>query len=314
MHNLHKSIAFDLGQSQSRFYQKGELVLAIPTEQIKNGQIIDSFLNRGEIASLFPAEIFLKKAILTFHKPLFGIIKKQFTALVSVPASIGDPGIRAFRDTLNAIGAKEVIMFPDAFITALGLGLAPTDIVTLIDFGAGKTSITTIDECGIVKSEMLDISGKGLDIIIQNYLKQTHDLLVDQETARKLKEEHLYLDKKTTDWPIPVSGRGKDTNDERSINIRHTELAACISDEINTLVDKIIAHIGWLEDGLSEYIQQKGIYILGNGSKIKGLINLIAERISVLPQSYKDIDYLGAGLKKIQTEEMSDIFLMNKII
>jgi len=313
MYNFQSSIAFDLGQSQSRFYKKGELVLAIPSEQIKDDQTINTFINRGEIASLWPAEVFLKKAIQSFHKPLFGLIKNQFTALVSVPAYTADTGIRAFRDVFETVGAKEVYMLPDVFIAALGLGLAPTDVATLVDFGAGKTTITTIDECGIAKSELLDICGKVLDKIIQNYLKQTYDLLIDSETARKLKEEHIDLNKATTDWPILVSGKGKDTNNQRSIYIRHTELVACVSDEINDLIDKIITHINWLEDDLSKHIQQKGIYLTGNGFKMKGLTNLVAEKITVLPESYSGIDYLSSGLKKLQTEKVSDILLMNVI-
>lgn len=307
MKSFHKSIAIDLGGSRSRFYKNGQLLSDIPSDVITSGQQTISFISRGEIATLSTAERFLQKAIRTFHKPILGIFKNPYTALVSVPASIGEVGIRAFRDVMQGAGASEVYMLRDALAATLSLGLTANDISTFVDFGAGKTTITTLDGYDIKKCELLDICGKGLDIAIQLYLQRTYDLRISVETVRQLKENHLDLSKTATDWSISVAGKGKETGNDRIVSIQHSELVACISDDINELTDKIITHIGWLEDDLSEHIRQKGIYLTGNSFKMKGLVDFVAQKIPVQPESYAGIDYLGCGLQKMQTGKVPEM-------
>jgi rod shape-determining protein MreB len=196
-------------------------------------------------------------------------------------------------------------MLNDCFVAAKGLEIDIKNTSSMIvDCGAGKTSITTIRGYEIVRNDILDISGKNLDEAIQTYLRSKYNLLIDKKEAERLKINSVDFRKSgAIDTTVRVTGKEKKTGITKDVSVQSAEITGCLKKDIELLVEKIIRHFENLEDSDSEKIKSTGVHLIGGGFKLRGLIDLIAEKVNVSNKSYSlNSDYMKTGLEQIQSD------------
>ena len=292
MKELKNNIGFDLGTSKFRLYKDGKQITEIPARIEIGDEKHEKVIVNGKVADFNGTETLLRQEIKKIQKPFLGFLYPTFTSLVSVPSDMSEVALRAFRDAMEHAGAKTCFMLNDCFIASTGLEIDIKNSTSMIvDSGAGKTSITTTKGYEIIKNDILDIAGLNLDEAIQTYLSRKYDLIVELKVAEKLK-----IDKN-----VRITGKVKQTGRIKDIKIQSSEITECLRNDIELLVERIIRHFENLEDSDSEKIKMTGVYLIGSGFKLNGLIDLISKRVNVNAKSYGfSNDYMRIGLEKIQ--------------
>jgi len=290
-------------------------VTETPTELNYEGKIIDNLIVRGKISDFNAIEHLLRQETKKIQKPFLGFIYKPFTSIVSVPSDMNEVALRAFRDSMEHAGAIKCYMLFDCFIAATGLNIEIKNSTSMIvDCGAGKTSITTTRGFEIVKNDILDIAGSTFDEAIQTYLRSKYDLLIDSKEAERIKIEYAdFRQNAITDRIVRITGIDKKSDVQKDISIQISEVLDCLKNDVDLLVDKIIRHYEKLEDFDADKIKANGVYLIGNGIKIKGLIELISEKLNVSNKSYSlSSDFMKIGLEKVQSnpEQYKKMFIM----
>ncbi len=303
MKELKNNIGFDLGTSKFRLYKDGKQITEIPARIEIGDEKHEKVIINGKIADFNGTETLLRQEIKKIQKPFLGFLYPTFTSLVSVPSDMSEVALRAFRDAMEHAGAKTCFMLNDCFIASTGLEIDIKNSTSMIvDSGAGKTSITTTKGYEIIKNDILDIAGLNLDEAIQSYLSSKYDLIVDLKVAEKLKIEYAdFRENKHIDKTVRITGQVKQSDSVKDIKIQSSEITECLRNDIELLVERIIRHFENLEDSDSEKIKMTGVYLIGGGFKLNGLIDLISKRIIVNSKSYGfSNDYMKTGLEKIQ--------------
>lgn len=305
LQNLQNSIGFDLGSGLSRFYRYENQLFEKPTlieiDKIKYENII----RNGKIADFNGIYEFLKREIKIIKKPFLGIFRRPFYALVSVPSDLNQVALRTYRDIMNFIGAKECYLICDCFVAGIGLELDLSDSTNMIvDFGAGKTSITTFRGPDIVKNDILDIAGLELNKSICNYLLSKYNLVIDLKEAEKLKIEYGdYRKGNSFDWNVRITGKKKQSDYIKDISISSNEIKDCMQLDIDLLIERIQRHFENLDDNDIKSIESQGIYLIGGGFKMKGLVGMISEKLKIADRSFNfSTDYMKNGFEKIQKQ------------
>lgn len=296
------NIAFDIGTSKVRICKDGKQLLEIVPLLEDKGEMF-RFINNGKIAGLYGAEQFIRQEIRKIQKPMFSFLHPAFTVLVSVPVGATEVDLRAYRDVMEGVGAKQCFMLYDCFVISIGLDIDMKKSVSmLVDFGAGKTSITTLKGYDILRYNLSEITGGNLDEAIRFYLSSKYNLTVDMAEAEKLKIQYVDFSDKVFEKYIGVTGKEKNTDNKKNITILNTEITNCIKKDIDYLIEDIVRHYENLDEDIMENIKMTGIHLLGGGFKLKGLVEYVSKQINISEKSYNlNINYMSLGLEKIQS-------------
>gem|GEM_PF-1846789 len=306
MKHIKNSIGFDIGTTTLRLYKDGKQVVETPTELQDNAKTIRNLLVKGKIARLSETEEMLKKESNKIRKSFLGLWNPPMYALVSIPSDLNEVTLRAYRDTLEQAGAKICYMITDSLVAATGLGLDMSNSTsTIVDFGAGKTSITTLRGLEIIKNDFLELAGNTFDEDIQLYLSSHYDLKIDLKTAEALKIEYADLRKADSaiSKTIGIKGKDKRTNSPKEIALQSEEITDCIRLDVDLITEKIVRHVENLENADLDKVKSNGIYLVGKSIRLRGLTDIMSERIKIANKSYAlTTDYMKIGFEKIQTD------------
>lgn len=308
------NIGFDLGTSKLRFYKGGKQIIETPAEYKHENETIDNLIKSGKIAEFYALEQALGSQIRKIHKPFLGILYPPFTSLMSVPSDKNEVALKAFRDAVSFCGSRITYMLNDCFIGATGLNIdIPNTTAMIIDSGAGKTSITTFSGFEIVKNDILDTAGYSFDQTIQAFFRSRYDLIIGSKEAERIKIEYADLRKDgIAKRSAIITGTLKNEEKDTTITIRNEEISECLQAECDFLINRIIRHIENLDDHILKKITKQGVYLIGGSARLKGLMELISDKIMIAPKSYSFNDYMRLGLEKVQSNP--DMFKKYMII
>jgi rod shape-determining protein MreB len=298
------NIGFDLGTGKLRVYINGKQVIESPTEYKYDGKIISNLIKCGKIADFYALEQAIRNQIKKVQKPFLGILYPPFTSLLSIPSDDNEVALKAFREVMTFCGSRITYMLNDCFIAATGLGIDTQNATaTIIDCGAGKTSITTFNGFEIIKNDILDIAGQSFDQTIQAFFRNQYNLIIDSNEAERIKIEYVDLRKnRITGRPALVTGILKNEEKDTTITIRNEEISECLQAECEFLINRIMRHIECLDDHILKKTEQLGVFLIGGTIKLKGLPELISDKIGIASKSYTLDNYMRIGLEKIQSE------------
>jgi rod shape-determining protein MreB len=189
--------------------------------------------------------------------------------IVGVPSYINQVQKRAVKSVFMAAGAREVILIEEVILAAVGLNL-PIDSssgLVVVDMGGGKTEVSVVSMGGVVVGKGIKTAGADLDNAIINYVKMKYGVLIGQNSAEKIKIEN--------NNEGLIRGRDLETGLPKSIKINQSEVREAISLEIGKIVKLVSMVLDETPPELMEDILKRGIVLVGNGAKIKGLADLI---------------------------------------
>lgn len=230
--------------------------------------------------------------------------------IVGVPSSINQVQKRAVRSIFLNAGAKEVLLFEEVVLAAIGIGL-PVDScsgLVVVDVGGGKTEVSVISMGGVVVGRGIKTAGNDLDNSIINYLKMKYGILVGLNSAERIKMEiGNFTDKKDNEKKTAlIKGRDLETGLPKIIKLTESEIKEAIAMDLTKIVKLVSAVLDETPPELMEDVLKRGIVLVGNGGKINGLAQLIESETKIFTKVLEDPGIMvikGCG-ELIQNKEL----------
>lgn len=316
-----EDLAIDLGTSDIKVFKKNEgvaisepsvLVLDHQSKSIKAigheakemvGKTPDEIIVQRPIENGVISDFNLTEAMLNYFfqkiNPGFSVIQPR--VVVCVPSGITDIEQRAVEDASLHAGSRDVIMVDESLAACFGVGLSPEDprgILTL-NLGAGTSEVCVISLNGIVSSKTLKMGGDDIDKNIQAFLRENKKIEIGLNSAEIIKKELLSLRLKDKEIAMEIEGKDLKDGQPKSIKIKSEEIATCISEYADSLVDMIYLVLEKTPPELSSDIKNDGFLMTGGMANVKGLREYI-EKITNLKAKVSEkpeFDAIkGAGL------------------
>jgi rod shape-determining protein MreB len=297
-------VAVDLGTALTLIYVKGEGIvlsepsvvavdkstgvpLAVGLEAKKMlGKTPDGILAKRPMKDGVIADFELVQEML--YAFLSRVLKRNLLirpkVLIAVPSGITEVERRAVRDSAENAGAREVLLVAEPVAAAVGIGL-PIDEPTgnmIVDVGGGTTEIAVIALSGIVTNTSIRIAGDEMDEAIANYLKKRYNLLIGEQTAEAIKIEIGSVFPEDEERRMEVRGRDIVSGTPKTVEITSTEIREALKEPVLQIIDAVRKALERTPPELAADIIDRGIYMTGGGSLLKGLDALVREETNLL--------------------------------
>ncbi len=223
--------------------------------------------------------------------------------LIAVPTDVTEVEKRAFYDLVlhSVVKASKVGMVERAVADAVGMGL---DVIRspgifTVNLGAETTEISVVASGGLVLSRILKTGGKNLDLEIISRVRAEKDFLIGRVTAEALRAA-FGVGKFGKDECLSVPGRDLITRIPRIADIPASVVTEAVKSRVSQIPDEIQSLLERTPPEALSNIRNNGIYITGGLSLMKGLPELIEERIHMRVNVAPDPEFATVnGLKTI---------------
>jgi rod shape-determining protein MreB len=203
--------------------------------------------------------------------------------VICVPSGITEVEKRAVRDSAVGAGAREVYLIDEPMAAAIGIGLNVHEPVgnMIVDIGGGTTEIAVIALSGIVLVESIRIGGNELDEAIIQYFRKQHSLLIGERTAERIKCQIGSAVELDPELELTVRGRDLIHGIPRTRTISSIDVREAIREPVQTIVEAVVRSLERTPPELAADIVERGIMLTGGGALLKGLDQLIRERVQL---------------------------------
>lgn len=223
-------------------------------------------------------------------------------AVISVPSGVTEVERRAVEDALRAAGASEVELIEEPMAAALGVGLPVFEATgsMIVDIGGGTCDVAVITLGGIAARKSIKTAGNALDDAIVNYLKKEHSLLIGNVTAEDIKIKIGSAEEYDGEGAMEVRGRNLENGLPGSIEITSADVREILREPVAVIIEAIKETLEVTLPELAADIIDKGIYITGGTSLLRGLPELIAKETGIAvytPEHPLEAVAIGASMK-----------------
>ncbi|WP_028979381.1 rod shape-determining protein [Sporocytophaga myxococcoides] len=232
-------------------------------------------LKDGVISNFHAAEQMIRGMIKMIFDGKKSLIKTAQKMVICIPYGATEVEKRAVRDSAENAGVKELYLIHEPIAAAVGIGI---DIEEphgsmVIDIGGGTTEIAVISLCGVVCNQSLKIAGDQLNKDILNFMRRSHNLLIGERSAERIKIEVGAALQELDDAPanFTVIGRDMMTGLPKEVTVNYSEVSAAMEKSISVIEESVIKTLETCPPELAGDIYRKGIHITGGGSNLKGL-------------------------------------------
>jgi rod shape-determining protein MreB len=241
-------------------------------------------LRDGVIADFDAAEQMIRGMIKMINKkpPMFTPALKM---VVCIPSGATEVERRAVRDSSEHAGGRDVYMIYEPMAAAIGIGIdveAPNGSM-VVDIGGGTTEIAVIALGGIVCNESIRIAGDGFTADIQAYMRHQHNIKIGERTAEDIKINVGSSLPDLDDPPEDYTVRGPNLMTAMPIEvpISYQEIAHCLDKSISKIETSILAVLEQTPPELYADVVNRGIYMAGGGSLLRGLCKRFTDKINI---------------------------------
>ena len=297
--NLFRDIAIDLGTANTLIFIRGKGVV------LNEPSIVARERNTGKIVAIGHEALLMHEkthpGIVTIRPLANGVIadyeateelikglinktKTQFSLgirrmVIGIPSGITEVEKRAVRDSAEHVGAKEVYLVTEPMAAAIGIGLDVKEPMgnMIVDIGGGTTEIAVISLGGIASGESLRVAGTDITNAIVRHFRKAYSLAIGERTAEDVKIKIASAYKLEKELTMMVRGRNLVTAlpEEREVN--SATIREAIATPINQIITSIKKSLEVTKPELSADIFDRGLFLAGGGSLIKGLDKRISE-------------------------------------
>ena len=337
---LSADMAIDLGTANTLVYVKGRgivlnepSVVAITTRKGKKmvqavGDEAKMMLGRtpgnieairplrdGVIADFEVAEEMIKHFIRKVHN------RRSFASpqvVVCVPSGSTAVERRAIQESAESAGARRVYLVEEPMAAAIGAGLPVTEPTgsMVVDIGGGTTEVAVLSLGGIVYSRSVRVGGDKMDEAIIGYIRRTHNLLVGEATAERVKTEIGTACAPANGEGLELSIKGRDLMNgvPKEIIVSQRQIAESMAEPVGAIVEAVKVALEHTAPELAADIVDKGIVLTGGGALL-GNLDFVLRHSTGLPVSIADGPLscvaMGTGrvledMKKFKDREVFD--------
>ena len=329
---LSADMAIDLGTANTLVYVKGKgIVLNEPSvvaiEEIRGKKQVKAVgndakrmlgrtpgnisairpLSDGVIADFEIAEEMIKYFIRKVHN------RRSFVSpliIICVPSGSTAVERRAIQESADAAGAGKVRLIEEPMAAAIGAGLPVTEPTgsMVVDIGGGTTEVAVLSLGGIVYARSVRVGGDKMDSAIVSYIRRTHNLLIGESSAERIKKEigSACPPEKGEGRTIEVRGRDLMNGVPKEITITERQIAEGLADPVAQIVEAVKVALENTAPELAADIVDKGIVLTGGGALLANLDQVLRDATG-LPVSIAEnplacvVKGTGKALEEIST-------------
>src|SRR4051812_2783946 len=191
---------------------------------------------------------------------------------------------------------------------AIGANLPVGDAVAsmVIDIGGGTTEVAVISLGGMVVWEPIKVGGYEMDDAIVDYVKNSHKLLIGQETAEVAKSEVGAVWRTDDAGETSVAGRDLVTGLLRRVTLSGSDIRRALEQPVGRIVAAVKDTLERTPPELAADLGERGIVLAGGGALLRGLDEKLREEIG-LPVQVADspltcvVEGAGRSLDELET-------------
>ena len=294
---LSADMAIDLGTANTLVYVKGRnIVLNEPSvvaiAKVKDkkhvlavGEEAKQMLGRtpgnieairplrdGVIADFDIAEDMIKYFIRKVHN------RRSFASplvVICVPSGSTAVERRAIQESAEAAGARKVFLIEEPMAAAIGAGLPVTEPTgsMVVDIGGGTTEVAVLSLGGIVYAQSVRVGGDKMDQAIIAYIRRTHNLLVGERSAERIKEAigSVCPPEEGEGRTMEIKGRDLMNGVPKELIISERQIAESLAEPISQIIEAVKSALEHTAPELAADIVDKGIVLTGGGALLTNM-------------------------------------------
>ena len=294
---LSADMAIDLGTANTLVYVKGRnIVLNEPSvvaiAKVKDkkhvlavGEEAKQMLGRtpgnieairplrdGVIADFEIAEDMIKYFIRKVHN------RRSFASplvVICVPSGSTAVERRAIQESAEAAGARKVFLIEEPMAAAIGAGLPVTEPTgsMVVDIGGGTTEVAVLSLGGIVYAQSVRVGGHKMDQAIIAYIRRTHNLLVGERSAERIKESigSACPPEEGEGRTMEIKGRDLLNGVPKELIISERQIAESLAEPISQIIEAVKSALEHTAPELAADIVDKGIVLTGGGALLTNM-------------------------------------------
>ena len=310
---LSADMAIDLGTANTLVYVKGRdivlnepSVVAIAKVRDKNqvlavGEEAKLMLGRtpgnieairplkdGVIADFDIAEEMIKYFIRKVHN------RRTFASplvVICVPSGSTAVERRAIQESAEAAGARRVFLIEEPMAAAIGAGLPVTEPTgsMVVDIGGGTTEVAVLSLGGIVYAQSVRVGGDKMNDAIIAYIRRTHNLLVGETSAERIKEEigTACPPEDGEGETMEIKGRDLMNGVPKELTISERQMSEALAEPVTQIIEAVKTALEHTAPELAAEIVDKGIDLTGGGALL-GNLDYVLRYATGLPVSIAD--------------------------
>ncbi len=300
-----KDIGIDLGTANTLVYVKGRGIVinepSVVAINQKTGQVVaigaeakrmvgrtpshivaTRPLVAGVVSDFEVTEEMLKYFIRKVHEEVFSLFARP-RVVIGIPSGVTEVEKRAVEDAAKNAGAREVYLVEEPMAAAIGVRMPVQEAVgsMIVDIGGGTTDIAMISFGGIVVAKNLRVAGDKLNEDIIRFARDEFKLLLGERTAEDIKIAigSAY----ELSEPLEATMRGRDlvTGLPREVMVDDADIRRAIRHSIHVLVNAVKSAVEETPPELVADIMHRGIILVGGGSLLRGLDQLLHEETKI---------------------------------
>ena len=300
---LSADMAIDLGTANTLVYVKGRGVVlnepsVVAIEEIRGKKQVKAVGNEakrmlgrtpGNISAIRPlsdgviadfeiAEEMIKYFIRKVHN------RRSFVSpliIICVPSGSTAVERRAIQESADAAGAGKVRLIEEPMAAAIGADLPVTEPTgsMVVDIGGGTTEVAVLSLGGIVYARSVRVGGDKMDAAIVSYIRRTHNLLVGESSAERIKKEigSACPPAKGEGRTMEIRGRDLMNGVPKEITVTERQIAEGLADPVAQIVEAVKVALENTAPELAADIVDKGIVLTGGGALLNNLDQVLRD-------------------------------------
>ena len=272
----------------------------------KEGQFIVSPILEGVIIDEKACAALLRnylKRVIT-DKP-----NARIDAYISIPCGSSVEDKEKFYSVAYTAGISKLTLIPAPIADLIGCGVNFEDFeyCALIDIGAGCTDIAILGNNGIVQGFTINIGTINIDMAIVNHIKSKYGIKISLNNAVSLKEQIGSLIPNGAK-NLSVIGIDLKNNMQKTITVTGFDILDALREYYQVIADSLQSLLSASEIEVCSKVRAQGVIFCGNGSKIDGLSEYMAQRLC-LPIYLAKGERTVFGMQKMSQDKS----LLNKL-
>jgi len=222
--------------------------------------------------------------------------------VICVPSGVTEVERRAVEDAVRSAGAQDVELIDEPMAAALGAGLPVYEATgsMIVDIGGGTCDVAVVSLGGIASCNNVKVGGDAMDEAIVNYMRKKHNILIGERTAEEIKLKIGSAREYDGEAAMQVRGRNLTDGLPGSIEVTSADVRYVLQEPVNTIITAIKETLEVTLPELAADIIERGIYLTGGASQLRGLRDLIEDEVKipvVVPDNPTQCVALGTSIK-----------------
>lgn len=227
---------------------------------------------------------------------------KRPRIVIGVPSGITQVEKRAVVEAALCSGVSQVILAEEPMAAALGTGLPVDQAIgnMICDIGGGTTEVAIISLNGTIYSHSIRVAGDEMDEAIQRFVRRHFGVeigIFDAEKIKVILGSALPLSRRRS---IRVMGRDLATSFPKEIEIDDEMVREALDEPIDAIISSIMTGIEQITPELAHDIVNRGVYLAGGGSLLKGLDERLSRETGIrFHRAHDPLSCVVRGVGKI---------------